>query len=46
MVVTAILAGLAAIGALILADQAERQRPTLQPIPVKANRSKNHKTRS
>lgn len=39
MVITAILAGLAAIGAALLTDQAERQKQSLQPVPVRARRS-------
>lgn len=39
MVITAILAGIAAIGAALLIDQADRQEKSLQPIPVKSKRS-------
>ncbi|MBC7530548.1 MAG: hypothetical protein H7318_03155 [Oligoflexus sp.] len=46
MAITAILAGLAAIGAILLIDQAERQKPALQPVRVKSNERKTAKTRS
>lgn len=46
MAITAILAGLAAIGAILLIDEAERQKPALQPLPVKSKGSKTAKTRS
>ncbi len=40
MVITAILAGIAAIGAALLVDQAEQQQSALQPIPVKSQNGK------
>lgn len=36
MVITAILAGLAAIGAALLVDEASKQEPAMQPIPIKS----------
>ncbi len=45
MAITAILAGLAAIGAILLVDQAERQKQALQPVRVKSNERKLPNTR-
>ena len=45
MAITAILAGLAAIGAILLVDQAERQKPALQPVRAKTNDRKTPNTR-
>ncbi|MBC7661991.1 MAG: hypothetical protein H7249_20040 [Chitinophagaceae bacterium] len=39
MVITAILAGLAAIGAALLVDEAERQKPVLQPVRARGARN-------
>lgn len=36
MAITAILAGIAAIGAALLIDQAERQKPALVPVPAES----------
>ncbi len=36
MAITAILAGIAAIGAALLVDQAQKQKPALIPVPSKS----------
>ncbi len=41
----AVLAGLALLGAALVADQLERLKPALQPVRVKANSGRKQKPR-